>query len=507
MLVYFHGNCQARAISEMISRVYPGWQVRCFEVFGQSIIDEQEEYHRLVRTADVVVSQPIHENYRGRDDLSLGWIRSAVKPGAQIVTFPSMYFGGQLIGYTSLALPSFGMEYHDVLLLEMVSDRIDLGQIQHVLSQDTLFPENFIEAEISFAIEAIVRRERNESIDIELSRFLTNFGYERQLFHTNNHPCRPALAFIANEVLGRLGYPQTVASSGPDFLQFPHIPCSPSVEQYFKKRGSTNHIEEPVTGASFRFPKESMDRAVFVERAFQFLSQYSDEELRIGTAEDRSKAILERLRSAVPDWRCHVTRKDDRPVTSGIDLSTTSPCPPDAVCPHAGPAPKEGTDISLLPRLMGESDGATFSTAQLFSSEVVPSYEFAGIAHGLLCASHAEQKGEISLALSIWAFLRSYEPSHSGAYLREAALLTQLGRLDEVECVLADGLAHCPQDVSITIGFAVVASQRGDLATAAHRWTEAHKRFPSHQVVLSHYTKLLNGAYKNASADELIVSR
>src|ERR1700733_5636280 len=107
MLVYIHGNCQARAIAEMLAPVFPQWEVPYYEGFQQNIIDEIEDYHALVARADIIIAQSIHRGYRDRDDLSLDWVRSAAKPGTPVITFPSMYFGGQLVGWTSLPIPDY----------------------------------------------------------------------------------------------------------------------------------------------------------------------------------------------------------------------------------------------------------------------------------------------------------------------------------------------------------------------------------------------------------------
>ena len=137
MRVYIHGNCQGPAIADMIRGQLPDWDVSSYEVFAANILEEIEHYYELVKTADIIISQPIHGTYRDRGDLSIEWIRATAKPSAQIVVYPSMFFEGQLVSCRSVNVPGYGMDYHDMLLFHFAAIGLREDRISALLSRRT----------------------------------------------------------------------------------------------------------------------------------------------------------------------------------------------------------------------------------------------------------------------------------------------------------------------------------------------------------------------------------
>ena len=296
MLIYMHGNCQARAIAQMVAPEFPEWDVHYYEVFNQKILDECESYKDLVSTADLVISQPIRPGYRDRHDLSLEWVRSHTKPGAPVVVFPSMYFGGQLVGWTSLGIPGFEMEYHDILLIRLVSDGLSTDCIEELLLSESLYSGAFLEQEVALAVAEISRREQADAVDVPFSPFLEQFGLDMPLFHVVNHPCRPALAYMANEILAHVGYPKRIPALGEDHLQFPHIPCAPSVAQYFVKRNCLVAEWRVPDDQLYHFPKEKLERAEYIARAAAHFRTVPADVLRDCLEDHRAKPFIDKIR-------------------------------------------------------------------------------------------------------------------------------------------------------------------------------------------------------------------
>ena len=65
MDVHIHANCQAIPIAGMLREAEPDWRVTWFEVHGPEIIEHFDDHCARIRTADLVISQPIHQGYRG----------------------------------------------------------------------------------------------------------------------------------------------------------------------------------------------------------------------------------------------------------------------------------------------------------------------------------------------------------------------------------------------------------------------------------------------------------
>lgn len=297
MLVYVHGNCQALAIARMLAPAFPQWRIEFYEVFQPKIIDEIERYHSLVASADIIIAQPIHAGYRGRDDLSIDWIRSHAKPGTPVVTFPSMYFGGQLVGWTSLAIPGYGMPYVDPVLIKMVLAGLSVEQITDAMLSPHLYDGTFIDQEIEASIAEIGRRENADGVDAPLSPFLQEYGRSAQLFHVINHPCRPALAYVANEILTHLGYAKAVPDVGEDYIRFPHVPCSPSVARFLDADIPAWSVPD---GNRFHLPDKAMEPREYILRAVFHLRGFDPDVLRGCLNDHRAKPFLDRAEDASP---------------------------------------------------------------------------------------------------------------------------------------------------------------------------------------------------------------
>jgi len=299
MRVYVHGNCQAPVIASMISDQFPDWQVSSYEVFNTSIIAEIDRYHELVEAADIIISQPIQDKYREREDLSLSWVRAAAKPGAALVVFPSMHFDGQLAGWRSVPITGYGMPYHDMLLFHLTTTELSAEQIVALLLDENLYSETFVLQEIALAIAEMRRREAAHKIDVPLSPFLDEHGRQTQLFHIINHPCRPALAYITNGALGHLGYPGNVPSDGRRYLPFPRVPLAPAVARHVQKLHPAGWQAED--REQFHLIKETLTRAEYYLRAVTTLRQQPSENVMACLKSAHAVPFLARLATAHPE--------------------------------------------------------------------------------------------------------------------------------------------------------------------------------------------------------------
>ena len=83
----------------------------------------------------------------------------------------SINFGGQLVGWTSLGIPGFEMEYHDILLIRLVSDGLMTDCIEELLLSESLYSGAFLEQEVALAVAEISRREQADAVDVPFSPF------------------------------------------------------------------------------------------------------------------------------------------------------------------------------------------------------------------------------------------------------------------------------------------------------------------------------------------------
>jgi hypothetical protein len=231
MRIHIHANCQAIPLAGMLNEAYPDWEISFFEAHAQPIIDQLDRYYEWVRTADVVLAQPIHDGFRGRDDLSLSWVRANIRPGGSLIVFPSMHFGAHQASWEMNPSPGF-----DLLAAHLVASGLQPADaLRHLLSTDLLSDAD-IEREIEAAILETKRREIEDEMDVKISPFLEEHSRTRMLFHINNHPMRETAVFIANAILERMGFPRRVLVEGHDYQPNPHVAPLPAITRFLASR-------------------------------------------------------------------------------------------------------------------------------------------------------------------------------------------------------------------------------------------------------------------------------
>ena len=225
MDVHIHANCQAIPIAGMLREADPDWRVTWFEVHGPEIIEHFDEHCARVRTADLVISQPIHQGYRDREELSIDWIRDHIRPDATLLVVPSMHFSGHHPGLDGL--PLTGLPFlSNLLAAHLVASGCASDDAVRLLLSDNLLSDAEIDTEIQTSLDETTRRETEDHIDIRIGPFLAKHCRTRTLFHIQNHPLRETAAFVANQILARTRATRTCADRGP---RLPACnPCSPT---------------------------------------------------------------------------------------------------------------------------------------------------------------------------------------------------------------------------------------------------------------------------------------
>ena len=231
MKVHIHANCQSIPLAGLLKEAQPGWDISYFEAHAGEIIDRIDEHHSLIRTADLVISQPIHNGYRERTDLSIDWVRENVRANATLLVFPSIHFTGHHPGLDELPLQ--GIPFLSSLLAAhlIASGLTPTAALDHLLSEQLLRDED-IEAEIQASLDEMRRREVVDQMDILITPFLEEHCRTRPLFHIQNHPLRETMVFVANQILERLECTGRAAVDGHDYQCQPHVPLLPSIDRY-----------------------------------------------------------------------------------------------------------------------------------------------------------------------------------------------------------------------------------------------------------------------------------
>jgi tetratricopeptide (TPR) repeat protein len=235
MRVHIHANCQAIPLAGMLKEVYPNWEVTFFEAHTAKIIEQIGNHCAWIRSADLVLSQPIHRGYRDRDELSIDWVRDNVRSDAMLLVVPSLHFTGQHPGLDGLPMPGLPL-LTNLLAAHLVASGCAPADVVRRMLSDDLLSDSEIDAEIQYSLDETRRREVTDRIDIKISPFLEENCRTRMLFHIQNHPFRETMAFVTNQLLERLGLAGRVPVEGPDYQPVAHIPPLPAIGRFMRVR-------------------------------------------------------------------------------------------------------------------------------------------------------------------------------------------------------------------------------------------------------------------------------
>uniref|UniRef100_UPI0025DE9DF0 WcbI family polysaccharide biosynthesis putative acetyltransferase n=1 Tax=uncultured Thiocystis sp. TaxID=1202134 RepID=UPI0025DE9DF0 len=236
MRIYFHGNCQMTPLQKMIAEVYPDWMSSVREVHTPEAIADEALFRTEVKSADVVIAQPVRGGYRGIGWLSFASILELVRPDCRVITIPSLFFRGQLpcwyyLGRSEGRFPSLRMRYHNLHIAAMTVIGMSDQEASKTLYSSDLYTREFVNSQLHVAIKAIQDREQEHQM-LRVSDLYEESCRLEPVGHTINHPTRTMMAKIANRILCELGFPPSVSPEGEDYLSKPHLPLLPSVEQH-----------------------------------------------------------------------------------------------------------------------------------------------------------------------------------------------------------------------------------------------------------------------------------
>ena len=220
MRIYVHGNCQAPALADLIGQACGGTvDVVSRQVYSIDIEAEGAAHIRDVETADVILTQPVAEGYRGTDILSTSWMRARARKDAIFLVFPVIYHRGLLPQcYTLGDFHAGRLAYHDAHALDYFLMGEDADAFVRATNRSDFLPESFVLSELSRTTLELLRRERNFGVDLPVSDIIASRLMAGQPLHTVNHPSRTVMADLADRVLERLGRPERASPEGIDML-------------------------------------------------------------------------------------------------------------------------------------------------------------------------------------------------------------------------------------------------------------------------------------------------
>lgn len=214
--IFFYGNCQTGCIKEIISNSLKNFTVNVVPCFADII--DKNKFINYIKSADIIVTQPIHPNYRNTDYLHTEFILQNARPETKIIIFPSIYFDFYYFDLKYkfkkdnelLRIPS---DYHYEGLIECyINDKSTDDYFNNWINNLSLKSLNELENLANNSIQELERRE-NEILNyknirdcfiIESSGFIRENYKKKLLFYSMNHPTKYVFHDIAEKIVNYL---------------------------------------------------------------------------------------------------------------------------------------------------------------------------------------------------------------------------------------------------------------------------------------------------------------
>ena len=214
----FYGNCQVEAVEQTLRLDPKVYSVRSVSCWLTTI--EKVEFTELIAKADIIVTQPIADGYRGLDYLSTPYILRHRKQGSQVFLFDSChfvfyYFDARYRQWNGTPLHK-PISYHYDTMVECYTNR---RSVDEYLADCVLNPDFKSSAQLETIAAASLQRLNTKYADnlehysgdgvhiLSTHDFIRDNYKERLLFYSMNHPSRHLIHFICEGFLRFTGLP------------------------------------------------------------------------------------------------------------------------------------------------------------------------------------------------------------------------------------------------------------------------------------------------------------
>jgi len=220
--IFFYGNCQTGGIKDIIYNCICDYNIIIVPCFGDII--SKETFLSYIKKADIIITQPIHPNYRQTDYLHTEFILENANLNTKIVIFPSLHFNFYYFDYNYKFLKNNDLlrepaDYHYHGLIECYSNgkTINDFSIEYV---NNINLKTKIQLE-TMAIDSIQElKKREEEMEkyknirncyiINSSDFIQNNYKTKLLFFSINHPTKYLFHDIAIKIINYLNLPEKI---------------------------------------------------------------------------------------------------------------------------------------------------------------------------------------------------------------------------------------------------------------------------------------------------------
>jgi hypothetical protein len=218
--ILFFGNCQLFAIKQILNleTTYNQEDIECF-----STNIDKFTFTTLIRKSDIIITQPISDNYRNKDYLSTYYVLQHMREFCKVFIVDSCHFDYYYFDLTyktaNNTLLEYPSPYHYNGLIECYKANLSAEHflINYVNNESLKTPEQ-LDAIANNSLDELRRRNiehknkytHKNIIFITTADFIQQHYKEKLLFYSMNHPTKYLFHFICEQLIHHLSCKNTM---------------------------------------------------------------------------------------------------------------------------------------------------------------------------------------------------------------------------------------------------------------------------------------------------------
>ena len=222
MNILYYGNCQLFATKSTLNLSHIIFRETLIECFNITL--SEAEFLNVIQQQDIIITQPISDNYKDKHYLSTTYIINNCKKDCKIIIFDSCHFN---FYYFDLMYKFFNdqilgqpIDYHYNAMIDCYKNNLTIDYyIENYVNNTNL---KTVEELDNYAIQSldelnkrhfenIKKYEINSNIQIiSTYEYIKNNYKNKLLFYSMNHPTKYVIQYICEEIIKFLKISNTI---------------------------------------------------------------------------------------------------------------------------------------------------------------------------------------------------------------------------------------------------------------------------------------------------------
>jgi hypothetical protein len=209
--ILFYGNCQLEKIKDILCLSSDKFNLNFIPCFLTEYTDI--EFDWIIKNSDIIITQPIVDNYRNKYYLSSNYVVNKCKENAIIIFLNNCHFD---FYYIDLKYKSD--KYCHEYIIDCINNNKDVDHYKKMYVENSnlktkdelqeIFDKNINNLKKRY--EDMFKYRKQNTYFITIIPFIEKNYKDKLLFYTFNHPTKYLLQYIALEIIKILHIPNTI---------------------------------------------------------------------------------------------------------------------------------------------------------------------------------------------------------------------------------------------------------------------------------------------------------